>query len=85
MGPAGQLESSESRKLFHGASVITTFNGLLWKVFSEGLSRPHEPIEEQEEESCNNKKEMWGSNRARARRSKITSFLQQSSDSTESY
>jgi hypothetical protein len=32
MGPAGQLESSESRKLFHGASVITTFNGLLWKV-----------------------------------------------------
>ena len=32
MGPAGQLESSESRKLFHGASVITTFNSLLWKV-----------------------------------------------------
>ena len=32
MGPAGQLESSESRKLFHGASVNTTFNGLLWKV-----------------------------------------------------
>ena len=25
--------------------------------FSEGLSRPHEPIEEQEEESCNSKKD----------------------------
>ena len=35
MGPAGQLESSGSRKLFHGASVITTFNSLLWKVSSK--------------------------------------------------
>ena len=35
MGLACQLESSGSRKLFSGASVITTFNGLLWKVSSK--------------------------------------------------
>eukprot|EP00435_Cladocopium_sp_Y103_P039443 s1810_g10.t1 len=58
MGPEGQLESSGTRQLFHGASVITTFLQFLVEGLSEGLSRPHVSIEEQEGEFCHNRQDM---------------------------